>query len=813
MNNQSLLQKKSLGQAIRLGLIAGTVSLLGAEVVPGMSGVAHAQALEEIVVTARKREETLQDVPFAVQALSGDQIQARGINSLEDLSQNVAGFSVQNLGPGQSQVSIRGISAGQIVRDQPGVKEQVGVYFDESVISLSLFTPDLDFYDMNRVEVLRGPQGTLFGSGSLSGTVRYISNQPEIGSNEGSLQLGLSSVENGDFGFDAKGAINIPLGETAAARIVAYHTEYAGFIDALQPGGGVNEDVNEGSRSGIRASLKFQPNDRLTITPRIIYQEVDMDGFNRQDAFNVLANPFTTTRPAISPGEREQYTQLQEKFEDEFLLVDAQVDYDFDNTTLTSITSYTDRDLLVLRDASALTLGVISGLLGLPRDIADAAVETLDGPLFDETTVEMFTQEIRLSSAYEGDRDFDWVIGAFYSDIDRDYGQTLPVNGFEALTGIPTAGVINPTDTLFFSRIPYNFEQIAFFGEFSYYITDQFTLTAGARYYDFEESRVLNFDGLFASQSIGVPGDTDSDGINPRIMASYDLSEGTQINAQISEGFRLGGVNDPLNTGACSPADFATFQPLEGRFDDEELTNYEIGLKTEVMGGAGVLNVSAFLADIENLQATIDAGTCSSRIVFNVPDAQATGIEFEYSANITDSFFLSAAGSYVEAEVESTLISTDTDGNTTVLGGVRDGNRLPSVPEFQLALSGTYEFQWNENWDGYFTATAQHVGSRFTQLVDQEPGVGVTGPAVANIGNPLPGATVFVEPELPSYEIYNLRLGARNETWDVALYVNNATDENALLSLDRELGGAGRFGYRVNQPRTIGLVFNMAFGQ
>src|SRR5258705_9715822 len=153
---------------------------------------------EEVVVTARKREETVQDVPISVAAPTESQLRDRGAETLEDVSANVAGFTVQNLGPGQSQVAMRGVSAGQIVRDQPGVKEQVGVYLDESVISLSLFTPDIDLFDANRVEVLRGPQGTLYGSGSLSGTVRYISNQPELGTTTTAAQLDVNGTSGGD---------------------------------------------------------------------------------------------------------------------------------------------------------------------------------------------------------------------------------------------------------------------------------------------------------------------------------------------------------------------------------------------------------------------------------------------------------------------------------------------------------------------------------------------------------------------------------------------------------------------------------------
>src|SRR5512139_1634824 len=166
-----------------------------------------------IIVTATKRASTVQDVPFSINAQTQEDIQRANASTIEDISRNVAGLAVQNLGPGQSQVSIRGVSAGQIVRDQPGVKEQVGVYLDESVISLSLFTPDIDLFDLNRVETLRGPQGTLFGSGSVGGTVRYITNQPKLGRTEGTVEAGANVLKGGDVGYDAKAALNLPIGK------------------------------------------------------------------------------------------------------------------------------------------------------------------------------------------------------------------------------------------------------------------------------------------------------------------------------------------------------------------------------------------------------------------------------------------------------------------------------------------------------------------------------------------------------------------------------------------------------------------------
>src|SRR5687767_2734042 len=225
-----------------------TAALLAQDPTPPTPPPTPPKLEEEMVVTARKREETVQDIPISVSAPTEHELRDRGAETIEDIAANVAGFTVQNLGPGQSQVAMRGVSAGQIVRDQPGVKEQVGVYLDESVISLSLFTPDIDLFDLSRVEVLRGPQGTLFGSGSLSGTVRYITNQPELNTSAAMAELTASQIEDGGFGGSLKFAVNQPLGDTAAVRFAGYYTEYGGFIDAVQPSLRTNEDVNDGDR-------------------------------------------------------------------------------------------------------------------------------------------------------------------------------------------------------------------------------------------------------------------------------------------------------------------------------------------------------------------------------------------------------------------------------------------------------------------------------------------------------------------------------------------------------------------------------------
>ena len=335
--------------AMVLCIVEGPAGLMRA-------AVAQDEPVEQIIVTATKREATVQEVPFSINVQSQEDIQRSGAIDLEQLSRNIAGLSIQNLGPGQSQVSIRGVSAGQIVRDQPGVKEQVGIYLDETVISLSLFTPDIDLYDLARVETLRGPQGTLFGSGSVGGTIRYITNQPLLDEFEASVEANLNTLTDGDAGGHLKGMVNLPLSEgRVALRAVGYLTEYAGFIDALHEGGERTEDVNGGSRKGGRVTLGWQVSDNLLLTPRVLFQKIEADGFNRQEVYNLYANPFTTTRPAIQLGEREQFLRLREDYDDELLIADLTAQASFDAFDITLTTSYTDREILVSRDASALT--------------------------------------------------------------------------------------------------------------------------------------------------------------------------------------------------------------------------------------------------------------------------------------------------------------------------------------------------------------------------------------------------------------------------------------------------------------------------
>src|SRR3984893_5271598 len=314
---------------IRCNYIAACILFVSglAAVAARAADTATSPTLEEIIVTAQKRVGSVQDTPFSVSATSEERIRNSGAEHVTAFARNVAGLSIADLGPGQSQIAIRGISSGQVIRDQPGVKEQVGVYLDESPISVALFTPDLELFDLDRFEVLRGPQGTLFGAGSESGTVRYITRQPQLGKTEIMTDASFEDVAHGDEGGFMRAALNVPFGDSVAARLVAYWHHLPGFIDAIQPGGAVKKDVNDADRSGARLSFLIKPNEALTITPRIMFQKLDTNGYPRVDLYNILGNPYTTSQPAVTVGSLQQFTQQHEGLTDDFTLGDLKVDY------------------------------------------------------------------------------------------------------------------------------------------------------------------------------------------------------------------------------------------------------------------------------------------------------------------------------------------------------------------------------------------------------------------------------------------------------------------------------------------------------
>ena len=537
--------------------------------------------------------------------------------------------------------------------------------------------------------------------------------------------------------------------------------------------------------------------ENLSVTPRIVYQDIDLNGFNRDEVFNLF--PDSKGAPL---RERQQFLLLDEAFEDETLIFDTVVEWRLDDShDATYAFGHISRDLLVSRDASALT-----GSVGVDQGWAD--VINLPSNLRDTTDLEQMTHELRFSSDDGGA--LQWLVGAFYSNADRDYSQRLPTPGWDELSGLGQVSMdlgngFDTTDSPYVSDLTYDLTQMAVFGETTYTPYDRLRLTAGLRWYEWEEDKTFKSGGIFSnSDAQNQEVTTESDGFAPRFLISYDIADPVTVNAQVSRGFRLGGVNDPLNELLCGE-EYNTYRVYQ-KFKDETLWNYELGVKStfDRIAWSG----SVFYSDIENLGVNVDAGPCSSRVTISVPDAHTMGVELELSARPTDSLLLTFAGSYVEAEFDSTVKASD----GSVVSGIRDGNRIPSVPDWQLSASGTYTLPGILGaGEAYLSASWQFVGERITQPGDQEP-EGRRFTHGFDFGD-LTTADDATELDLllDSYHLFNLSAGLAYDQTELVLYVKNLFDENTKLSFDRERGGRARLAYRVGSPRTIGVAARMYF--
>ena len=427
-----------------------------------------------IVVTATKRASTVQDVPFSINAQTEEDIQRANAATIEDISRNVAGLAVQNLGPGQSQVSVRGVSAGQIVRDQPGVKEQVGVYLDETVISLSLFTPDFDLFDLNRVETLRGPQGTLFGSGSVGGTLRYITNQPKIGRTEGTGRKQYQHVHDGDIGGHSRARSTFRWATRRRCALSATATNSpASSMPSARPAARTSTTA---TASAAASSLLFQPTPELKITPRVVYQKVEAGGFNREELLQPLRQPVHTRA-----GRRPRQARAIFAVPREVQRQDAARRPHRDATISGGRADlghqlHQSRHPGQPRCFGADRFGVSIDRRLIPTVASLPAVEPAR-----HDRLKQCTQELRLASTGTGP--FQWVVGGFYSNVDRKYAQRLPTPGYDAfIDALSGAGTRPrrangfPANSPYNADLPYDIKQKALFGEASYDF-GQFKLT------------------------------------------------------------------------------------------------------------------------------------------------------------------------------------------------------------------------------------------------------------------------------------------------------------------------------------------------
>ncbi|MGH6951821.1 MAG: TonB-dependent receptor, partial [Vitreimonas sp.] len=661
---------------------------------------AQEAAQEEIVVTAQKREELLREVPQSVTAITEETLERLQANDFNDYAGHVPGLAVTAGQPGNSRVTLRGLNTG-------GVASTVGIYVDEtpfgsstSLVNAAELALDLDPYDIQRIEVLRGPQGTLYGANTLGGLIKFVTAAPAPGEFLARASGALETTEEGESSWSTRAMLNLPLGDRAALRISGLRRSEGGYID--DPSRGL-EDVNGVETTGWRAAFLLNATDNLTI--RLSAQSQDIDSENTE-AVAYFQSPLEPVA-----GETDQFSPFDVTSDVTYNILNGAIDWDLGWASLVSSSSYSELKQHHLEDGT-LTFGLPSHLVeSIPQD--------------------KFTQEVRLAS---NEGRLEWLIGGFYT---RE-------NGFldqEIIFGYPPAGIVSGLT----ATVDSNYEEIAAFGGVTYHFSEQFDIAIGARYAQNEQS--MRQGGTAVSS--GSENSSD-DAITYSIAPRWRPSDRTMVYARIATGYRPGGPNI-----------FATTTIIPPTFDPDQTTNYEIGVKTDLIDGVLRLDVSAFYIDWSDIQLLVADFTASPPVAGNANGggAESQGVEWAATWTPSDALTIAWTGAYTDAQ-----LTDDTD--PIVVGGVA-GDPLPYAPDWASTLDVTYE------WTMFGNATA-HAGGAWRYVGEQSNGF----PGIAALTD---GA---LQVELPSYNLLDLRAGVDFERFSVELFAKNVTDERAVTQFD-----------------------------
>ena len=623
----------------------------------------------EIIVTAQKRAEDQQDVPISISVVSGEELAESGAMQLTEIAGYVPGLHVGNIGaPGQTQVSLRGIvplAAGA----------SVGIYVDDGPVGSSTvytesgtFTVELLPYDLARIEVLRGPQGTLYGASTIGGLLKYVTVAPDI--NEFSARVGVEAFNlrhSGEFGHAFQAFVNAPIIPDRLAVTASFaRRKTPGWIDNFQTG---DRDQNGFDQTGFRGSLLWQPIDDLRIRLSAMHQEIDSENST------IIAQDVTGT--PVGNG-RSNFNFVPEPFKSKFRNYQGTIEYDFGFATLSSATTYTDAERREFVDASRI-FGVLFPLL------TGGAIGPGITPFDNRITMEKITEEIRLTSPSGGR--FEWLLGYFFTDEDADNRQI--VNSFD-LDG----NVIAPLDPLATVGLPSTYKEHALFGNATFRFTDQLWLSGGLRWARNEQTfRQISSGAIVPTAD--TPGESDESIVTYSVSPQYHVNSDTMIYGRVATGYRPGGPNVIL-------------PGVPPTFDADTITNYELGLKTRLANRTVTLDVALFRMDWEDIQVAQAFGGTSG--LANGGTARSQGIEAAVQWQPVRGLTLGANGAYTNAELTE---------DAPAIGGL-DGDRLSLVPRFSGSLSANYRFQIAGVADAEVGAGVRHTGKRLS-AVESDP--------------------------------------------------------------------------------------------
>ncbi len=778
------------------------------------SGVALAETtIEEVVVTATRRAESIQDIPINISALSGQDLERNNVTDLAEMAKWVPGLHIIDQGPRSSdQIIVRGLNVDTLGASE-GLGNDAGGTVATYVGEIPMYV-DLKMNDMQRVEVLLGPQGTLYGAGTMAGAIRYIPNKPSFDGTSFSFRAdAFSSSEADDFGTDFGFTFNHAFSDTLSFRANVDYLDDPGFIDYnfLVRELGVSrpepdfsnpadvaanlrqeEDVNWEETLSGRLALRWTPTDNVDATLTYYYQDMEVGGrnINSDRAFN--SGKYVSAKRVEEPNEREN----------ELIALEITADLGF--AELTSATGWTSYEETGQRDQNDLLITLEYSYEAFPAFIAPTRE-------FEES--DRFNHEMRLVSTAEGPHG--WIVGAFYNKYEEEgFSQEFTPGLDQFWVDLGVGVSLRPDNLEYFSVSESEVVEQAIYGEYSYEINDQWTVTIGGRYYEYElDTRDAVDFPFFRTVFLGDDPDSiildyqddnlEDDGSLFKFNVAYQATDDILAYFTISEGYRIGGKNgvapcpDPLPTNQIACA-----LPNEQLYTPDETTNYELGVHSQWMDNRLTLNGAIYLVEWDGPQLASSTLNASIPITKNGEGAEATGIETSFQFYATDNLTFRGSYSYNKAELTDdapdlmrTFVPPGFNSTAIFVDG-QDGDRLPGSPEHQGTLFVTYNMRVMD-----MPLTLNY-------------GIAAISDVITKTGERASGET------LSGYAIHTASASLDAGAWTATLYANNLTDkyaETAVISntsslqTTSDINGdpvtARSYAKNVLPPRTIGLRF------
>lgn len=724
--------------------------------------------LQEVVVTAELVQESVEKAPISVTVFDNRALRQMGAQSFIDYAPSVPALSFQALGPGEQRILLRGVSDGVDIGLRGATQGTTGVYIDDMVVSNNETAPDLNLFDVQRVEVLKGPQGTLYGDGSVGGLLRIITNKADATRTEGTVEATGADIDHGGGEYAVNGMVNLPLvQDKAALRLVGQYLDNQGFIDDARYG---RKGVNNMREIGGRAALRWLPADGLSVDFKLLYQK---SGIANDNDYNRLLG-----------GSLARNTIYEEPKTTRFTLSNLTVNWSLPLADLVSSTSYAIYDHDDFADFTDFLESVIDNAFGIPGVVLPSQTESRQHS-------KTFSQEVRLVSPT--DRKLSWVGGLYFyrvDEIDSELDISHGLYDFSATQlGLPITGTpldVGPVPDVAFSDLGVRRDrrQFAAFGELSYRLTQHVTATVGARWFEDRFYGLENAGGFFNQSPVVSLSKQASDHSQVfRFRLADQINDDALVYALASEGYRAGGLN-PLNPATVNDKNFpVAFQP-------DKLWSYELGSKTRLLDRHLSVNGALFLIDWSNEQ--IQLGLPSGfTVIANAGKTLIKGAEAEIAAYPAEGVQVGLSGSYVRSELRRDLLSA----GGQVVG--RSGDQLPGVPKTQGSIYGQWSFAAGGEARGVLRGDLQYVG-RTARYYAHETDVPAPADQFQSYGD---------------YGLVNLRGGLEWPKLSVMLFVRNLADRRAVFF--RGLQGtsvtATRDDVYIAQPRTIGITLRKTF--